>query len=226
MEPVKNSNVFELSNPKYTASFQRICGIYIRNCDSARATPCYTSNGTAEQDQKHGEETRKRNGYGKHDTVSENNNISREYDGKNRTPNRTNKESEIDSIWPHLTFAQKCIFYLLSSASSLGNEVFYLLFYPFVAWNLDSVLVRRTSVVWCLCMYAGEAAKDYLRWPRPSSPPVVRLETNFLQEFAMPSTHAMSATAIPFMLAYTIISRYEVSNINAQGFVYSEVFIV
>jgi sphingosine-1-phosphate phosphatase 2 len=59
-------------------------------------------------------------------------------------------------------------------------------------------------------MYTGQAAKDYLRWPRPTSPPVVRLETNFQQEFAMPSTHAMSATAIPFMLAYTIISRYEV----------------
>lgn len=102
------------------------------------------------------------------------------------------------------------LFYLFSFSSSLGNEVFYLLFYPYCVWNVDSVLIRRTALVWGLCMYVGQAGKDYFWWPRPSSPPVIRLETDFLQESSMPSTHAVSATAIPFMLAYYLLNRYEV----------------
>lgn len=103
------------------------------------------------------------------------------------------------------------LFYLFSYASSLGNEVFYLLFYPYCVWNVDSVLIRRTALVWSLCMYVGQAGKDFLWWPRPASPPVIRLETEFLQESSMPSTHAASATAIPFMLAYYLCDRYEIS---------------
>jgi membrane-associated phospholipid phosphatase len=138
-----------------------------------------------------------------------NNNIGNGHGDSGRTLVRTPR-SEIDKIWPHLTVFQKVLFYVLTFASSLGNEVFFFMFFPYVAWNMDSVVFRRAGMVWCLCMYTGQAAKDYLRWPRPTSPPVVRLETDFQQEFAMPSTHAISATVIPFMLAYTIISRYEV----------------
>lgn len=102
------------------------------------------------------------------------------------------------------------LFYLFSYSSSLGNEVFYLLFYPYCVWNVDSLLIRRTALVWSLCMYVGQAGKDLLWWPRPASPPVIRLETEFLQESSMPSTHAASATAIPFMLAYYLCDRYQV----------------
>jgi hypothetical protein len=102
------------------------------------------------------------------------------------------------------------LFYILSYSSSLGNEVFYLLFYPYCVWNLDSVMIRKTALVWSLSMYIGQAGKDYFWWPRPRSPPVIRLETDFLQESSMPSTHAVSATTIPFMLAYYLLSRYEV----------------
>lgn len=103
------------------------------------------------------------------------------------------------------------LFYLFSYSSSLGNEVFYLLFYPYCVWNVDSLLIRRTALVWSLCMYVGQAGKDLLWWPRPASPPVIRLETEFLQESSMPSTHAASATAIPFMLAYYLCDRYQIS---------------
>ncbi|XP_062606107.1 sphingosine-1-phosphate phosphatase 2-like [Saccostrea cucullata] len=111
----------------------------------------------------------------------------------------------------HENFGSAFLFYLFSFSSSLGNEVFYLLFYPYCVWNVDSILIRRTALVWSLCMYVGQAGKDYFWWPRPSSPPVIRLETEFLQESSMPSTHAASATAIPFMLAYYLLARYEIS---------------
>lgn len=183
---------WKLSDSEYTAKFQNLCGIY----------HCY------EEELIDSEERKNNIDFHQRKTCVNNNTIETNRKQSIRTP-----KSEVDRIWIYLTWFQKVLFYVLTFASSLGNEVFYLLFYPYFAWNVDSVVVRRTSVVWCLCMYTGQALKDYLRWPRPSSPPVVKLEVDFLQEFGMPSTHAMSATAIPFMLAYTIITRYEISPI-------------
>jgi len=196
-----------LSDPEYTAKFQRLCGI------SYHSDNRVINNSTIKDEsanKKSDTYLHQRKGF--QECVPElvnNNNIGNVHGDSERTLFRTPR-SEMDRIWPHLTVFQKMVFYVLTFASSLGNELFFLLFYPYVAWNMDSVVFRRAGMVWCLCMYTGQATKDYLRWPRPTSPPVVRLESDFQQEFAMPSTHAMSATAIPFMLAYTIISRYEV----------------
>lgn len=93
----------------------------------------------------------------------------------------------------------------------LGNEEFYLSVFPFLLWSVDSLVIRQTAMLWCLVMYLGQATKDYLRWPRPPSPPVIRLETQHLQEFSMPSTHAMAGTAIPLLLSRLLLERYEVS---------------
>lgn len=60
-------------------------------------------------------------------------------------------------------------------------------------------------------MYIGQVAKDILKWPRPSSPPVVKLEKRVVAEYGMPSTHAMAATAISFTLLISSMDRYQVS---------------
>uniref|UniRef100_A0A8C4REU4 Sphingosine-1-phosphate phosphatase 2 n=1 Tax=Eptatretus burgeri TaxID=7764 RepID=A0A8C4REU4_EPTBU len=62
----------------------------------------------------------------------------------------------------------------------------------------------RSEVV----MYLGQVLKDKIRWPRPPSPPVLRLETRVEAEYGMPSTHAMAATAIPFAFLLTTMDRY------------------
>lgn len=59
-------------------------------------------------------------------------------------------------------------------------------------------------------MYIGQVAKDILKWPRPSSPPVVKLEKRVIAEYGMPSTHAMAATAISFTLLISTMDRYQV----------------
>lgn len=61
-----------------------------------------------------------------------------------------------------------------------------------------------------LVMYIGQVAKDILKWPRPSSPPVVKLEKRVVAEYGMPSTHAMAATAISFTLLISTMDRYQV----------------
>lgn len=95
-----------------------------------------------------------------------------------------------------------------SLASNLGNEVFYCSFFPFWFWNVDTYVARRVITLWALNMYIGQALKDLIRWPRPSAPPVVRLEDRYALEYGMPSTHAMVGVAIPFGLLITSLHRY------------------
>ncbi|XP_023578864.1 sphingosine-1-phosphate phosphatase 2 [Octodon degus] len=100
-------------------------------------------------------------------------------------------------------------YYLFRFSAALGQEVFYITFLPFTHWNIDPYLSRRLVLIWVLVMYVGQVAKDILKWPRPSSPPVVKLEKRVVAEFGMPSTHAMAATAISFTLLISTMDRYQ-----------------
>ncbi|XP_053164657.1 sphingosine-1-phosphate phosphatase 2 isoform X2 [Hemicordylus capensis] len=64
---------------------------------------------------------------------------------------------------------------------------------------------------WELVMYIGQVSKDLLKWPRPYSPPVVKLEKRTNAEYGMPSTHAMAATTISFTFVITTVSQYKYS---------------
>ncbi|XP_070606932.1 sphingosine-1-phosphate phosphatase 1 [Erythrolamprus reginae] len=95
-----------------------------------------------------------------------------------------------------------CVF---SFGTELGNELFYTIFFPCFFWNMDPWLGRRLIIVWVWIMYVGQCTKDVIGWPRPASPPVVKLEAFYNSEYSMPSTHAMAGTAIPvslFLLSY------------------------
>nr|XP_020441390.1 sphingosine-1-phosphate phosphatase 2 [Monopterus albus] len=63
--------------------------------------------------------------------------------------------------------------------------------------------------MWTLVMYIGQVMKDVLKLPRPSSPPVVKLETRVDAEYGLPSTHAMAATAISFTFLLSAPSRIQ-----------------
>lgn len=200
----------DLNNPELTARFQRFCGVKYtpkERCDKK----IVHSSGTFKQvnpsllsDER---------------TLYENNNVTNYGQIKKRKcdkPPKSEDEWEKSNDPPatdvsEYTIKYRLLFHFFTLASSLGNEAFYLMFYPCCMWNCDSLLIRQIAWIWCLCMYVGQGTKDYLMWPRPSAPPVVRLETYYLQEYAMPSTHAMSATAIPIVMAYLVISRYQVS---------------
>nr|XP_008523563.1 PREDICTED: sphingosine-1-phosphate phosphatase 1 [Equus przewalskii] len=105
------------------------------------------------------------------------------------------------SNWP--------LYYLFCLGTELGNELFYILFFPFWIWNLDALVGRRLVVIWVLVMYLGQCTKDIIRWPRPASPPVVKLEVFYNSEYSMPSTHAMSGTAIPIAMVLLTYGRWQ-----------------
>ncbi|KAF7243244.1 Sphingosine-1-phosphate phosphatase 2 [Varanus komodoensis] len=60
-----------------------------------------------------------------------------------------------------------------------------------------------------MVMYIGQVSKDLLKWPRPGSPPVVRLEERTTAEYGMPSTHAMAASAISFTFVAMTVDQYK-----------------
>ncbi|XP_029349907.1 sphingosine-1-phosphate phosphatase 1 [Echeneis naucrates] len=103
----------------------------------------------------------------------------------------------------------RLLYYLFTFGTELGNELFYITFFPFVIWTLDAFVGRRLIMVWVWVMYLGQCTKDVFGWPRPASPPVVKLEVFYNSEYGMPSTHAMSGTTIPFSLFYMTCGRWE-----------------
>ncbi|GAB6018409.1 hypothetical protein CHUAL_000124 [Chamberlinius hualienensis] len=119
-------------------------------------------------------------------------------DGKNHHNSNKNYLITI-SIWYHL----------FNFGAALGDEAFYVSFFPFWFWNIDGAVCRRVATIWVIIMYIGQGLKDIIRWPRPKSPPVVRMEEKWALEYGMPSTHAMVATAVPFSFLYYTMYRYE-----------------
>ncbi|XP_070698909.1 sphingosine-1-phosphate phosphatase 1 [Pempheris klunzingeri] len=101
------------------------------------------------------------------------------------------------------------LYYLFTFGTELGNESFYITFFPFIMWNMDAFVSRRLIMVWVWVMYLGQCTKDVIGWSRPASPPVVKVEMFYNSEYSMPSTHAMSGTAIPFSLFFMTYGRWE-----------------
>lgn len=103
---------------------------------------------------------------------------------------------------------QKCLYsinnplfyWFFLVTTHMGNEIFYILFLPLLAWNYSDKIMYLTCVSWALTMFIGQATKDILKIPRPLTPPVVKLEEKYLLEYGFPSTHAMAAISISYSL--------------------------
>jgi len=102
------------------------------------------------------------------------------------------------------------LYYYFSLAASLGNETFWILFLPLVYWCITAHMGRSIVTIWAITYYLGQTTKDLLKLPRPPSPPVIQIEKHYSAEYGLPSTHAASATTIPFYLAF-LWDRYSVS---------------
>uniref|UniRef100_UPI00358F72EE sphingosine-1-phosphate phosphatase 1-like n=1 Tax=Myxine glutinosa TaxID=7769 RepID=UPI00358F72EE len=124
-----------------------------------------------------------------------------------RNTGRKNSLAVVDDVM--FVVHNKVFYYTFSTAAELGNEIFYTLFLPSLFWIVDPTLARIVALVWAWGMSVGQVAKDVVRWPRPASPPVVKLEAFYESEYGMPSTHAMAATLLPFSLFYCSLGRAE-----------------
>lgn len=196
-----------LRDPRLVAKFQSYCGLQIvQPCDSERQRP---DNG--------GKSDKRVNGYHcieNYNVVSDNNT---RWFGRHRTVSfhaskiSSDKTAESAKLTVQ-TMAVVDLFFRF--ATELGYEPFYITVFPFFIWNIDSFVGRQAVLLWSVSMYTGQALKPLVRWPRPASPPVIRLEHNPIleQEYGFPSTHSIVSTIIPFYTLYLTQGRYEVRN--------------
>lgn len=122
----------------------------------------------------------------------------------------SNQERGIEDRWEtdEYVIKNKPLYYIFNFGANLGNEIFYITFFPFWLWNIDSFVGRRVCIFWALFMYLGQVTKDVLKIPRPASPPVIRLEKLYALEYGMPSTHAMVGAGFPFSILLLTSERY------------------
>ncbi|XP_026867956.1 sphingosine-1-phosphate phosphatase 2 isoform X3 [Electrophorus electricus] len=73
----------------------------------------------------------------------------------------------------------------------------------------DDCKINHASTQYEVVMYIGQVMKDILKLPRPTVPPVVKLEQRVHAEYGMPSTHAMGAIAISFTLLFSAQERVQ-----------------
>lgn len=121
------------------------------------------------------------------------------------------KNSLTEDVGQEFLVHNKFLFYLFTFGTELGNEMFFIVFFPFLFWNIDALVSRRLIIVWAWNLFVGQSTKDMVRWSRPASPPVVKVEVFYNSEYSMPSTHAMTGTAIPFCLFMLTYGRWQVS---------------
>ncbi|KAJ8009220.1 hypothetical protein DPEC_G00086630 [Dallia pectoralis] len=127
------------------------------------------------------------------------------------------KNSLTGDVGQEFIIQKKFLFYLFTCGTELGNEMFFIVFFPFLIWNVDAFVSRRMIVVWVWNLFFGQSTKDIVRWTRPASPPVVKVEVFYNTEYSMPSTHAMSGTAIPFSLFLLTYGRWQYPFLFGMG---------
>jgi sphingosine-1-phosphate phosphatase 1 len=134
-----------------------------------------------------------------------------------RIPSDVTSASESDADFENAecVITNRFLDNLFHFGAELGNELFYITFYPFWLWNVDGWVGRRICVFWGIFMYFGQAMKDVIRWPRPPSPPVFKLEKRYALEYGFPSTHAMVGAGMPFGILILTMQRYIVSKIRS-----------
>ncbi|RXN10518.1 sphingosine-1-phosphate phosphatase 1 [Labeo rohita] len=209
-----------LQDPQHVARFQRLCGVrgtelrdrFSNGVPSARHGDVQNGGGDA---------TRRKTAGAESDGEKRNNGVANGAAGESVNGNKNGVEAQGSAVKPlrrnsltgdvgqEFIIENKFLYYLFTLGTELGNELFYISFFPFFMWNVDAYVSRRLVVVWVWVMYLGQCTKDLIRWPRPASPPVVKVEMFYNSEYSMPSTHAMSGTAIPLSLFLMTYGRWE-----------------
>lgn len=189
-----------LQSPLIVANFQKYFGVELIP-SSCNGLGDGDKKRIAEKDQSPSTRTRSHTRVPSDGSIERSTDTSDYYDSSTETNGKTIAYVIRNKFW----------YYLFSFGAGLGYELFYASFFPIWFWNIDGAVGRRMVLLWVIIMYIGQALKDVVKWPRPSSPPVVSLEPEYAIEYGMPSTHAMVGMALPFSMLIFTFNRYEVS---------------
>ncbi|KAL4238893.1 Sphingosine-1-phosphate phosphatase 1 [Mactra antiquata] len=198
-----------LRDYKHVANFQRFCGVETYDLDETVNGHDLDNAGTVNSNHCECNSNKEINGSVQHsngtnsaDHVKHRNGLKNGF--KNGITNPKGHEQRLA-----YKINNKLVHHMFEFGASLGSEMFYLIFFPFMIWNVDSRLTRHMLLIWYPLMYFGQFLKDWIKWPRPGAP-AVRLEgKRFEMEYGMPSTHTIVGTCIPFTLLVLTSKYYE-----------------
>lgn len=89
----------------------------------------------------------------------------------------------------------------------MGEEMFFLLFIPFLVWSIDLALGARVGVAFLLSAYLNPVLKDIFDQPRPFHlDPTVKLSN--AEGTGMPSGHAQNSIVVWGVLAAQVGKRW------------------
>jgi membrane-associated phospholipid phosphatase len=83
----------------------------------------------------------------------------------------------------------------------LGDELFYLLLFPFLLWCVDFYLGIRVGIIFLLSVYVNSGAKEIFQQPRPFDllPEIQKVHAS---GYGFPSGHAQSSLVVWGSIAY------------------------
>lgn len=85
--------------------------------------------------------------------------------------------------------------------TSLGDELFYLLFFPFLLWCVDFYLGIRVGIIFLLSIYVNTGLKEIFQQPRPFDI-LAEIQKVHASGYGFPSGHAQSSLVVWGSIAY------------------------
>jgi len=87
------------------------------------------------------------------------------------------------------------------AVTSLGDELFYLLLFPFLLWCVDFYLGIRVGIIFLLSVYVNNGIKEIFQQPRPFDilPEIQKVHAS---GYGFPSGHAQSSMVVWGSIAY------------------------
>ena len=81
------------------------------------------------------------------------------------------------------------------AVTSLGDELFYLLLFPFLLWCVDFYLGIRVGIIFLLSVYANNGLKEIFQQPRPFDI-LPEIQKVYASGYGFPSGHAQSSLVV------------------------------
>jgi len=85
--------------------------------------------------------------------------------------------------------------------TSLGDELFYLLLFPFLLWCVDFYLGIRVGIIFLLSVYVNTGVKEIFQQPRPFDI-LPEIQKAHASGYGFPSGHAQSSLVVWGSIAY------------------------
>jgi len=85
--------------------------------------------------------------------------------------------------------------------TSLGDELFYLILFPFLLWCVDFYLGIKVGIIFLLSVYANAGIKEIFQQPRPFEI-LPEIQKVYATGYGFPSGHAQSSLVVWGSIAY------------------------